>query len=445
MGNVPDPVLAVAHDALDSQNALQLWSVFSKSKNSLQDGQRLENISWRLAFRDLRRQLPPGPWPPTPGSVCSDDTKCISTTTCTPFFNIAPRKPMTAPARPAGRIIRDMIPPGLTQKLTQFQKETKKNEAYPTPASSSSSDSSGSASSSAVCIAVEPPAVQAEVEVPRVVVLTPTPNLTPHPTPPTTPLLAASAPPAPRTLAPPTPASPESTRRDPPGPLHLPRSLTRGMGSPIFPPADSAYAPASQVSYAPQSTHILPLGGHDLSVSSSGNGHIAGPKTNGRGAGSKFYLAAHAGASGSSSRSSGSNDGDGPRSRSSASSSSSDSSRERSEAQSLFVHSPERGLANARGRGRGQIRNGGRRSSSEEDVEQAQAPPQPQPQQQKSSPEKLDQSSQPQAPQPPHTKPLQQPLQPQQKPPRAASAPFLGGIGLGLGVSSTLFRWMRRC
>ncbi|KAJ7798859.1 hypothetical protein B0H14DRAFT_3886321 [Mycena olivaceomarginata] len=174
-------VLAVAHDTLDSQAALQLWSVFSKSKNSLQDGQRLENISWRSAFRDLHT-TPPGPWPPTPESVCSDDTKWISTTTCTPFFNIAPRK---------RRIIRDMTPPGLTQKLTQLQKETKKNEAYPTPASSSSSDSSGSASSSAVCIAVEPPAIQAEVEVPRVVVLTPTPNLTPHPTPPTAPLLAA--------------------------------------------------------------------------------------------------------------------------------------------------------------------------------------------------------------------------------------------------------------
>ncbi|KAJ7791794.1 hypothetical protein B0H14DRAFT_3566039 [Mycena olivaceomarginata] len=162
MGNVPDPVLAVAHDALDSQDALQLWSVFSMSKNSLQDDQRLENISRRLAFRDLHRQLPPGPWPPTPESVCSDDTKCISTTTCTSFFNIAPRK-----------------------------QGNKEERVFPTPASSSSSDSSGSASSSAVCIAVELPAIQAEVEVPRVVVLTPTPNLTPHPTPPTAPLLAA--------------------------------------------------------------------------------------------------------------------------------------------------------------------------------------------------------------------------------------------------------------
>jgi hypothetical protein len=79
-------------DFFTEELLIKYITVFSKSKNSLQDGQRLENISWRLAFRDLRRQLPPGPCPPTPGSVCSDDTKCISTTTCTPFFNIAPRK-----------------------------------------------------------------------------------------------------------------------------------------------------------------------------------------------------------------------------------------------------------------------------------------------------------------------------------------------------------------
>jgi hypothetical protein len=122
MGISSAHVLAVAPDALDAQDALQLWSgpchhvsliyilylyfkkVFSKCKDSLQDGRRLENISWRLAFRELsqNRRLLDGPWPPTPESVSSDDsggTKSSSTDNSTsssdsaasPFFHIAPR------------------------------------------------------------------------------------------------------------------------------------------------------------------------------------------------------------------------------------------------------------------------------------------------------------------------------------------------------------------
>ncbi|KAF7330945.1 hypothetical protein MVEN_02434400 [Mycena venus] len=443
------PVLALAHDGLDSQDALQLWSVFSKCKNQLQEGRRLENISWRLAFRDLtqNKRLVDGPWPPTPESVCSDDSAATKSSSTDITSSSAATSTMTTPALPAGRIICDMIPPGLTQKLTQNQKDTKK-DSYPTPASSSSSKSSGSASSSAVSIAVESPAPQQdlpEVDVPKVVVLTPTPNLTPHPTPPATPLLAASAPPAPRALAPPTPSSPGSsaqTRRDPPGPLFLPRSATRGMGSPVFSPVDSAYAPAPQASYAPQSTHILPLGGAPGPLTSSS------VKTAARGTGSKFYLAAHTGTSGSShssSRSSGtSNSYENEHRSHSSSSSGSDSSRERGEGESTFVHGPERGLGNARGRGRGQARNGGRRTSSSEEVEPPQVPQQ-QPQQQKPPPE-VKQKQQPveqppQAPQPLHPKQQQQQQQqqqqpqPQQKPPRAASAPFLAGVGLGLEMT----------
>ncbi|KAF8216267.1 hypothetical protein K438DRAFT_1953229 [Mycena galopus ATCC 62051] len=355
-------VLAVAHDALDNQDALHLWSVFSKCRNSLQDGPRLENITWRLASRDLaqNRQLLHRPWPPTPESDCSNASGSSgniagSSAASSPFFSIAPRKTITMPARPVGRIICDIIPPGPTQKLTRFQK----NEPYPTP---SSSDSSGSASSSAVSIAIESPTIQQPPsEVPKLILLAPTPNLTPHPTPPASPLFAPSAPPAPR--SPP--------RRDPPGPLFLSHAATRGMGSPIFAPADSTNAPALQASYAPQSTHILPIGGRDVNVPAPGQlGASAATK-------GKFYLAAQSSHSSSRSSETSNSYENGDRS----SSSGSDSSRERGQGQSTtFVHGPERGLGNGRGRGRGQTRNPGRGSSSSEEVHQ-------QPQQEKSPPE----------------------------------------------------------
>ncbi|PFH48306.1 hypothetical protein AMATHDRAFT_91065, partial [Amanita thiersii Skay4041] len=53
----PTPVLAVAADAvrdLDGREALSsLWTLFTKCKESLQDGRRLENISWRLWYREM--------------------------------------------------------------------------------------------------------------------------------------------------------------------------------------------------------------------------------------------------------------------------------------------------------------------------------------------------------------------------------------------------------
>ncbi|KAJ7928982.1 hypothetical protein B0H13DRAFT_951679 [Mycena leptocephala] len=351
MGISPAHVLAVAPDALDAQDALQLWSVFSKCKDSLQDGRRLENISWRLAFRELsqNRRLLDGPWPPTPESVSSDDsggTKSSSTDNSTsssgsaasPFFHIPPRNPTATAGRSAGRIICDMIPPGLTQKLTERQKDVKKDQAYPTPASSSSSSSgSSSTSSSSVSISVESPAAQ-EPEVPRVKITNATPNLTPHPTPPATPLLAATAPP--RALSPSglsTPASLASSppiRRDPPGPLFLPRSATRGMGSPVFPPLDSQHAPAPPAPYAPQSTHILPLGGRELTAPIPAppvNGNALG-KSAPRGKGGFYLHAPASGSSHSSSRSSGtSNSYENDRASASGSGSGSDSSRERGE------------------------------------------------------------------------------------------------------------------
>ncbi|KAG1905388.1 uncharacterized protein F5891DRAFT_1170427 [Suillus fuscotomentosus] len=65
----PAPVLSVTPDAvkdLQGQDALSaLWTIFTKCKESLQDGRRLENISWRLWHRELilsqQSYLPPTP------------------------------------------------------------------------------------------------------------------------------------------------------------------------------------------------------------------------------------------------------------------------------------------------------------------------------------------------------------------------------------------------
>jgi hypothetical protein len=71
----PTPVLSIASDAvkdLEGRDALLgLWTcrfllrafvhilitpqVFTKCKESLQDGRRLENISWRLWYREMMR------------------------------------------------------------------------------------------------------------------------------------------------------------------------------------------------------------------------------------------------------------------------------------------------------------------------------------------------------------------------------------------------------
>ncbi|KAF8875518.1 hypothetical protein BD779DRAFT_1790174 [Infundibulicybe gibba] len=55
----PAPLLSVTPDAvrhLEGDDALsRLWTLFTKCKESLQEGRRLENISWRLWYRELHR------------------------------------------------------------------------------------------------------------------------------------------------------------------------------------------------------------------------------------------------------------------------------------------------------------------------------------------------------------------------------------------------------
>ncbi|TBU44324.1 hypothetical protein BD309DRAFT_43658 [Dichomitus squalens] len=53
----PSPILSVAADVvkdIEGEDALcSLWALFTKCKESLKDGRRLENISWRLWYREL--------------------------------------------------------------------------------------------------------------------------------------------------------------------------------------------------------------------------------------------------------------------------------------------------------------------------------------------------------------------------------------------------------
>ncbi|KAJ7693709.1 hypothetical protein B0H17DRAFT_494582 [Mycena rosella] len=313
-----------------------------------------------------------------------------------------------------------MIPPGLTQLLKDVKKGPPDTKGYPTPASSSSS-SAGSASSSAVSMLLRSlvqrsralrascrrgPDRGGRAPVFHVIINTPTPNLTPHPsphpTPPATPLLAASSVRvSPTSLEPP----------QPPSPLFLPRSATRGMGSPVF---------ASAV--APQSTHILPLGGRPVPPGSTL--HPTAPT--GSSARSIFFIHASA-SSHSSSRSSNSNstscEGEGG----SENSENSESSQER-DAREVERKLVERAALSVSARGRVPARGRAGSSGSARDELQKQAPtPQTQTQLQ-------PQLQPPPPPPPPPSAPAPNPevalaVNPEPpKPTRSASAPFLGGF-----------------
>lgn len=73
--NFPSPVLSVAVEAvkdLEGGDALSgLWTLFTKCKESLKDGRRLENISWRLWYRELSSQSYRPPTPDSDSSSCA--------------------------------------------------------------------------------------------------------------------------------------------------------------------------------------------------------------------------------------------------------------------------------------------------------------------------------------------------------------------------------------
>ncbi|KAJ7638308.1 hypothetical protein FB45DRAFT_1054615 [Roridomyces roridus] len=226
-------VLQLAATAQDADGPVHLWRIFSKCATSLQDGPRLQNIAWRLAFCDLR-----------------------------------PSKSNTGHRPPAGRIICKMIP-GQPRMYTE---ESKDSDMLPSPVKDTSSS----------------------LTPPRVVVVTPTPNLTPHPTPPATPLLAG-------TLSP--DLSSIQQRRDVTPlalPPLLPKSVTRGMGSPVFsPPAQLVHRPEipTPPDPSPKSTHILPVGGGAGGINGAPRAALGVPPTHGQ---PRFFLHVASSRSGSS-------------------------------------------------------------------------------------------------------------------------------------------------
>ncbi|KAG2146105.1 uncharacterized protein EDB93DRAFT_1251070 [Suillus bovinus] len=217
----PAPVLSVTPDAvkdLQGQDALSaLWTIFTKCKESLQDGRRLENISWRLWHRELilaqQSYLPPTPdsisnlkvssdtrnsffpltdpvevvqplgTPPCPRSTsiyqhppspASTTSPVVPERLCIPQFSsgtpVAP--PLSTSFRPksssfVGRIIIDMLPnnaliPDKTPSPPSLQQPTVPSVQLPSTPTST------------------------EAYFPRVVVVNPTPQ----PTPPMTPSLS---------------------------------------------------------------------------------------------------------------------------------------------------------------------------------------------------------------------------------------------------------------
>ncbi|KII85260.1 hypothetical protein PLICRDRAFT_701423 [Plicaturopsis crispa FD-325 SS-3] len=77
ISNFPAPVLSVTADAvrdLDGGDALSgLWILFTKCKESLKDGRRLENISWRLWYREMAVAQSYRPLTPESSSSTGED------------------------------------------------------------------------------------------------------------------------------------------------------------------------------------------------------------------------------------------------------------------------------------------------------------------------------------------------------------------------------------
>ncbi|CAL1717380.1 unnamed protein product [Somion occarium] len=91
MIDFPHPILCVASDVvkeLDGEDAvLGLWTLFTKCKASLTDGQRLENISWRLWYREMACH---GASPHSSGSVSPADSEFRSSSPITPVSEDGP-------------------------------------------------------------------------------------------------------------------------------------------------------------------------------------------------------------------------------------------------------------------------------------------------------------------------------------------------------------------
>ncbi|KAK1235055.1 hypothetical protein PQX77_001720 [Marasmius sp. AFHP31] len=227
--DLPSPVLTVAPDVLrhlEGNTALtSLWYLFTKCKSSVEDGQRLENISWRLWYREMAaathsyRPLTPC----SPSSELTDAPFVLSSSQ-----DLSSRQPIgkviyeTMLPGPAIKSIQLQIPPEKKQKQQQQAREltaasvtllptpdsellsisivpqdqSTNSSPYDSAHTSATSSTSNSASTSPpsdggggirTTINFSPAPMSNMTLFPRVVVVNPTPNPTPHPTPPATP------------------------------------------------------------------------------------------------------------------------------------------------------------------------------------------------------------------------------------------------------------------
>ncbi|KAI0733240.1 DUF1752-domain-containing protein, partial [Irpex lacteus] len=76
------PILSVSSEVvkdLDGEDALYgMWAVFTKCKQSLKDGRRLENMSWRLWYREMSLSYSPDSFTSRTFSPSLSDAGCTS-------------------------------------------------------------------------------------------------------------------------------------------------------------------------------------------------------------------------------------------------------------------------------------------------------------------------------------------------------------------------------
>ncbi|KAH9992205.1 hypothetical protein BJV74DRAFT_951025 [Russula compacta] len=262
--NFPSPVLSLAAEALkdlDGGDAVTgLWSIFTKCKESLQDGRRLENISWRLWHRHLSASNSPNslaistleslvnsaPYPLTPVSELGarhPESHPASPAPHNPEFTAHPNGATKFPSSlsssttpppvrhtirakhisPVGKIICDMIPDKFDPAFVKPPTRPRLAKLDPIIVAADPAPMVAAPIPSVLLPPTPPPPAGL---FPRVIVVNPTP----HPTPPATPVPTGPPAPLPQTgqhLAPPSRLSaavarhnsPDATTPSNPGPI----------------------------------------------------------------------------------------------------------------------------------------------------------------------------------------------------------------------------------
>lgn len=203
LNTFPSPVLSVAVEVvkdLEGGDALSgLWTLFTKCKESLKDGRRLENISWRLWYRELSSQ---SYRPPTPDSDSSTRACHFSLPSSAAGIAINRRELYSAFGQGSksvpsvGQVICDILP------TTQFKTKATDTSRQPVLVLSSDKAALDRAPLLPTPAAERPsitdPGPHLTVTFPRVVISHPTP----HPTPPATPVIGDTGSQSPDNLLP---------------------------------------------------------------------------------------------------------------------------------------------------------------------------------------------------------------------------------------------------